>query len=316
MAAYDYLSSRAVIGMFYQEYGSREGTSWAPKLSNKFVSNQSSEIYPFIGANSRMSEVEGGSKVAGHNQFKIVIANKHYDNVLHIHQTDMMRDKTDQILNRVGELSDDADSFDEYQISSLLLGAEASVGYDGQYFFDTDHLSGSSGSQSNIVTVDISTLPALVHGASAAAPSPEEIQQAVNLGITRIMSYKNDKGQQENRNVKEFTVMVPFSLWAVMFNGESLRNGTGVSVQSTDALGRFKVNYELNFDLSTWTTQFVVFRSDARTKAFITQEETAMNFKLEGEPKSSNGYNWEFAVDTYRGYGYGRWERSALVKLT
>ena len=315
MSDYSYLSSRAVIGMFFESYALATKASWVADLANQFSSDQSIEEYPWLGANSRMSEVKGGSQVHGHNQFKIAVPNKHYDNVLVIDEKDMRRDKTDQIETRVGELADEAANFDEYQVSDLIVDGEASICYSGQYFYDTDHVVKDSGTQSNIVTVDISELPTIVHGSSAAAPSPEEIQQAVTQGITRLMSLKNDKGYPENRGAKEFTVMLPFGLWSQMFNQAVMPATAGVSVQRPDVSGHFKVTYELNHELAAWSDQFVIFRSDARTKAFIVQEETAVRMQLEQTPQSDNGYQYRWSVDTWRGYGYGRWERSVLVKM-
>lgn len=315
MSRYDKLSRRDVQGMFYQEYATSGDKSWVPDVANEFTSDQDSESYSFIGANSRMSEVEGGSKENGHNAFTLSIVNKHYDNVIVIPGKHMRRDKTGQIQARLGEIADDARGFDSYKVSELILTGESEVCYDSQYFYDTDHVSGDSGVQSNIVTVDISTLPALLHGSTAAAPSPEEIQQAVGQCVARMMGFKNDKGLQENRNAEQFTVMLPFGLWNVMFNSAAMPNSAGVSAQPVVNMGNFQIKYVLNFELSTWSTQFVVFRTDSRTKSFIVQEETPLRMQLEDTPKSDNGYNYRWGIDTWRGYGYGRWERSVLCKL-
>lgn len=315
MARYDKLSRRDVEGMFFQEYNQSSDSSWVSDVANEFTSDQDFETYPWIGANSRMDEIVNGVQETGHNVFSLSVTNAHYGNAIVIDEKHLRRDKTGQIHTRLGELADDAVGFDSYKISELIINGESSLSYDSQYFYDTTHESGSSGTQSNIVTVDISTLPALVHGTTASNPSPEEIQQAVGQCIARMMSFKNDKGHQENRNAKSFTVMLPFGLWNVMFNSAIMPNSAGVSAQPVVNMGNFKIAYELNFELSSWADQFVVFRTDARTKSFIVQEETPLRMQLEHTPKSENAYTYRWAIDTWKGYGYGRWERSVLCKL-
>ena len=54
-------------------------------------------------------------------------------------------------------------------INAALLAGESTVCFDGQYFFDTDHSEGDSGSQSNDITFDISDAGS---GGTAAAPTP------------------------------------------------------------------------------------------------------------------------------------------------
>ena len=55
-----------------------------------------------------------------------------------------------------------------------FINGEATVCYDGQYFFDTDHVEGDSGTQSNDLSVDISALACSVHGTTT-APSVEDL---------------------------------------------------------------------------------------------------------------------------------------------
>src|SRR5690606_24399057 len=99
-------------------------------------------------------------------------------------------------------------------LSTLLLNGASSLGYDGSYFFATDHSEGSSGTQSNKISVDISGLPAQVHG-STTAPSVEEMQQAILAGIAKMLSFKDDQGEPMNENAQRFLVVVPVGLYLV-----------------------------------------------------------------------------------------------------
>ena len=71
-------------------------------------------------------------------------------------------------------------------LSTLIVNGATTVCYDGQYFFDTDHSEGASGTQSNKIDSDISTLPASVHG-STTAPSPKKCSSRFWLASARFI---------------------------------------------------------------------------------------------------------------------------------
>jgi phage major head subunit gpT-like protein len=133
-----------------------------------------------------MREWIGGRQAKGFTGQGVTIVNKHYEATIEVQKKDARRDKTGQINARISEFADRAQTHWSSLLSTLLLNGAATVCYDGQYFFDTDHSEGSSGTQSNKITVDISTLPAQVHG-SVTAPSIEEMQQTILAGITQIL---------------------------------------------------------------------------------------------------------------------------------
>ena len=97
---------------------------------------------------------------------------------------DIRRDKTGQVMTRVRELAERANSHWASLLSALIIAGESTACYDGQYFFDTDHAEGDSGTQDNDIGVDISALPAAVHGV-VTAPSVEEMQQSILKGIAQ-----------------------------------------------------------------------------------------------------------------------------------
>lgn len=312
---YDLLTPRAVEGMFYTEYDKDESFGNFTGIIGNFTSPTFSKSYPWIGANKKFSEVGGGSEYQGHNQAEIVVVSKHYDNVFDVYKFDMNIGNTAQLRGRLSSLVREAKYVASDLASQLLLAGETSVCYDGQYFFDTDHEFGESGTWSNIVTVDISTLPVLVHGASAAAPSPEEIQQSVIQCIQQLMSIPNDKGRQENSGATRFKVMLPISLWGVMFNSIVTPSSAGPTVQQSQNLGDYTIDYTVNFDLSSWTTDFVVARTDHFTTAFIGQEVQAPMMQYAQKPASTNGWHHIWDVDLVYGLQYGRPERIVKCKM-
>jgi phage major head subunit gpT-like protein len=308
------LSSRAIIGMFYEILEQNTGTSWIDSVSNLFDSDQALETYPWIGMVPTLREWIGGRHAKGFNSAELNIENLHFESTIEILVRELRRDKTGQLAVRIGELADRTNTHWAKLLSVLILNGETQLCYDGQYFFDTDHQEGNSGAQSNLITTDISALPATVHG-SATAPSPEEFQQAVSKSITQLTSLKDDQGEPINETAREFLVMVPYSLLSVAQTALTVPRGTGVSeiIMPDNVTTKVVGNVRLN----AWTDKFATFRTDGRLKAFIRQQETdvVMKAKAEGSEYEFDNDAHQYGVDTWRNVGFGRWQYAVLNQL-
>jgi phage major head subunit gpT-like protein len=188
------------MGMYFARLEANPGTlDGRPR--QLFNSDQASETYVFLGQSPAMREWIAGRQAKGFAANALTIVNKHYEATIEIQKKDLRRDKTGQILARVQEFADRSITHWASLLSTLCSTARATVCYDGQYYFDTDHLEGKSGTQSNKITVDISTLPAQVHGSST-APSVEEMQQSILRASRRSSSFKDDQGEPMNEGAR------------------------------------------------------------------------------------------------------------------
>lgn len=315
MSAQD-LGSRAIIGMYYEELEAAKEISWIEKISNYFTSDQSSETYKFLGKVPALREWLGGRHAKGFTSNGITIINKHFETTIEILLRDLRRDKTGQLRVRMGELVERGNAHFGNLLSTLIINGAATTCYDGQFFFDTDHSEGDSGSQSNDITTDISALPAQVHG-TVTAPSAEEMQQAIQKSITQLHTLVDDRGEPLNQSAEEFHIMVPNGLGNACRSALSVLRAAGPATVDMDG---FKLTMSVNPKLTTegsWTDQFATFRTDGKVKALIRQEETEPDLKLKDE-------NSEFAfdndaiqvgIDTWREVGYGRWQGAVLNQL-
>jgi phage major head subunit gpT-like protein len=312
------LSSRAIRGMYFARLETNAGLPWVNGLANMFGSDQASETYAFLGQSPGFREWIGGRQGKGLRSDSLAITNKHYESTLEIAVKDARRDKTGQIMARVQEFADRSVTHWASLLSTLLLNGATTVCYDGQYYFDTDHSEGSSGSQSNSISVDISALPAAVHGA-VTAPSVEEFQQAMLAGIAQILSFKDDRGEPMNENAKAFIIKVPVSLY--------LTATAAVTAVTTAALQQnlnpnmiagLDISVVMNPRLSAWTDKFSVHRVDSPIKGLICQEEkgTELKVKAEGSEYEFDNDAWQFGLDSWRNVGYGYWQRACLVTMT
>lgn len=311
------LSSRAIMGMYFARLEADPGMGWIDGISNLFTSDQASEDYKFLGQSPAMQEWIGGRKAKGFSGQGLTIVNKHYEATIEVTKRDIRRDKTPQLQARISEFADRAQTHWASLLSTLLINAPSTVCYDGQYFFDTDHSEGDSGTQDNDIAVDISTLPAAVHGV-VTAPSVEEMQQAILKGIAQILSFKDDKGEPMNENARAFTVVVPVGLYLVAVAAVSTL--TTMALQQNlnpNLIAGLTVNVQMNARL-TWTDSFAIFRTDSPIKAFIrqTEQENELKAKAEGSEFEFDNDAWQFGIDNWRGVGYGYWQRACYVTMT
>jgi phage major head subunit gpT-like protein len=290
---------------------------WINGVSNLFGSDQASEQYAFLGQNPRMREWLGGRQAKGLRSNSLTINNVHYETTIEFALRDLRRDKTGQIQARINEFAQEGEAHWGTLVSSLIQNGAATTCYDGQYFFDTDHSEGDSGTQSNDITVDISALPSSVHGV-VTAPSNEEMQQSIVKGIAQILSFKDDQGRAMNTNARDFLVTVPLSLWVPAV--AAVNSMTTSALQQNvnpNLIAGLNVNVQMIPEL-TWTDSFAVWRTDSPIKGLIRQQETAPQLRVKDE-RSEYAFDndaIQLGIDTWRGADYGMWQRACYVTMT
>jgi phage major head subunit gpT-like protein len=310
------LSSRAIMGMYFARLEADPGMAWIDGVSNLFSSDQASETYQFLGQSPAMREWIGGRQAKGFQGQGITIVNKHYEATIEFQKKDVRRDKTPQIEARINDFADRGQTHWASLLSTLLLNGPSTVCYDGQFYFDTDHSEGDSGTQDNDITVDISALPAAVHG-TVTAPSVEEMQQSILKGIAQILSFKDDRGEPMNENARRFMVVVPVGLYLVAVAAVSTLSTAALQQNlNPNLIAGLTVDVQMNARL-TWTDSFTIFRTDSPIKGLIrqTEQETELKAKAEGSEFEFDTDAWQFGIDNWRGVGYGYWQRACYVTM-
>jgi phage major head subunit gpT-like protein len=309
------ISSRAIVGMYYAALEADAGTGWIDAVSNFFTSDMPEETYAMLGQVPGFREWIGGRQAKGLRDDFFAIRNKHFEATIEFLIKDMRRDKTGQIRARIAEFAQRGQTHYAKLLSTLIVNGETTTCYDGQYFFDTDHSEGESGSQSNSITTDISALPATVHG-TATAPSPEEMQQAILAAITKMFTYVDDQGEPINEMASQFMVLVPVGLSQATQAALSMARQAAAS---TFAIENMQIRAAVNPRLTAagWTDKFATFRTDGSIKPLIRQEETTPNLKVKDENSEFAFDNdaMQFGLDTWRNVGYGRWQGAVLNRL-
>jgi hypothetical protein len=305
------LTSRGIIGDFYMRLEQDLGATWVPQVSMKFQSDQETETYPWIGQSPVMREWIGGRQAKGFRENRISITNKTYESTMEVPVSWMRRDKTGQIMVRIGEQTERANSHWAKLLAELIIAGEARTCYDGQFFFDTDHVDGDSGTQDNDITYDVTT---------TTAPTAGEMETAILKAIQQIIGFKDDQGEPMNENAQKFLVMVPVPFMSaaaaalgssIIIDASTSRSNTVLTLSS---MAGFQIALAINPRL-TWTTKLAVFRADGQLSAFIRQEEEDITVSAlaEGSEEEFKNDRHLYGIKAIRNVEYGYPQKACLV---
>ena len=216
-------------------------------------------------------------------------------------------------MMRVNQLIESARNHDAELLSTLLNSADSALCYDGQYFFDTDHAEGDSGTQSNKIDVDITT---------TTAPTPAEFETAILALTTAMLGFKDDKGRPTNASAKAFQIHVPVAFMKaasialgsnVILEGGQSRNA---AMQIVGSVNGFTYEMIVNPRLS-WTTKFAMFRKGAVLTPFVKQVEvdTQVSALAEGSEEEFKNKRHLYGVNRSMNFGCGDWKGSCMASF-
>jgi phage major head subunit gpT-like protein len=313
------LGSRAIIGTFYETLEQAIGNTWIPRLAMEFSSDQESESYKWLGQSPAVREWIGGRLAKGLRENGLTITNKTFEATLKILVDELRRDKTSQILLRIREMADRVAAHPMSLISTLINnggGATNGLAYDGQYFFDTDHAEGDSGTHKNdLASGDYGVL----NVGSATAPTADEMANCIMALLQHFYTFKDDQGEPINEMARQFLVMVPVNMWGAAQTAVSanlLNTGSGSRDNPLQKMG-VSLDVVANPRMSA-TDKFSMYRTDGRAKPFIHQTEEGVSISAIAEGSEHEFKNNEhlYGVKVIRNVGYGMWQHAIRATLS
>jgi len=128
-----------------------------PKISTVVESTSDKESYNWLGSVPSMRQwtderIPGALRTNSYD-----VENQKYEATIEVDRETFEDDKLGQIKPRIEELAVRAATHPDELVIGLLNDGFASACYDGQFFFDTDHAEGLSGTQSNKLAVALSS---------------------------------------------------------------------------------------------------------------------------------------------------------------
>ncbi len=311
---YAEMTVRGFLGFLYRPLENALGGSWGPRLGVMVQSTQETETYRFFGQVPQFREWLGNRSATPLAKYSFTATNKTYEITMVIAIVDWLFEKAGQLQMRLGETGRRAGGHWEKLISSLIT--TNGNGYDGVAFFATSHtLGGDSGTMKNRLTS--SEVPAL-DVATAAAPTPTEMANAILGVICYFFTYLDDRGEPINGDAKKFVIMVPVNLWASAM--AAVRNGRLAGSAGADnplSVQDFEVDVQVNPRLTT-TTKFYAFREDSSFKPFVLQEATGIEVEFQG-PGSDQAFktdSYALGLKTRRTAQYGEWAHAIEATLS
>ena len=312
------LSSRDVLADLALALEQAAAPAWVSAVSGAqpIRSMKEEEIFRWLGQVPQMRQWVGGRLAKGLSDQEYTLRKVLYESTLEVQLDELRRDRYGMVQMRINELASRAAAHWASLLSTLIINGETAVCYDGQYFFDTDHSEGSSGTQSNDLSVDISALPVANHG-STTAPSVGEMRETIMQSVQAILGFKDDQGEPMNENARSFLVKVPPALWAVAKAAVGLPMVDSGESNVIPTLDGFRIAVEMNPRL-TWTTKIATFRADAQVPALIRlEDDDGLNISAiaEGSELEFNERKHHYGIDGYRTAGYGYWQFACLATM-
>ncbi len=311
------LASPAIIGSFYEQLADEWEMSWASKIGwLNSGSTQETETYKWLGNVPKYREWVNG-RAAGHPKVETYsIRNKLWEQTLEFGIDDLRRDKTGQIMIRIGELAQAGAAFWEDMLTTLINSGNSSgfTAYDGELFFDTDHptkeMTPGSTTMKNLVAA--AEVPAL-DITTTTAPTVVEAANALLGLVGHFHTFTNDQGHLLNANARDFVLMVgTAALWGpfqTAVNQAFLTSGQSNPISGLTSRG-YNFDVVLNPNLTSATDKVYLFRTDAKLKPFILQQETEPKVTVIGAGSEEEFKNRRhlFGTERIANAGYGLYQ--------
>jgi len=186
--------------VFFDAYEAAPG-DWE-RIATVVPSEHDTEKYAWLGSVPKMREFKDERVPAGLLEHDYSIKNKTWEASIAVDRGALEDDQYGQIKLRVQGLAEEAKRHQDELVFGLLKDGFATLCYDGQYFLDTDHSEGDSGTQSN-------------KGTSALSAS------SLQAAMTAMVKFKDDKGKA--MGIVPDTLVVPPDLkWTALELLESI----------------------------------------------------------------------------------------------
>lgn len=290
---------------FYQAY--QGGTPFYPTLCTEVPSAATSEKYGWLGSAPAMREWVDERVPKGLLSHDYTIVNKHWEASISIDADDLDDDQVGQLPTRVRDMASRAARHPDKLLTDLIVAGESTLCYDGQYFFDTDHSEGDSGTQDNDLSVNVS---------DTSLVTVAEAKTIFNTVLGAMLSYLDDRGEpfleEWQIDSANFSVMVPpehREPWQELL--------TSALISNTDNVYKNKARLVVNARLTAATKLYFFFHG-APIRPFIHQNRQPVRTSMLSRDSETSFMRRKlvFGADARYNQGYGLWQYAVLVTLT
>ncbi len=279
-------------------------TPFYPRMCNIVPSDGADEAYGMLGAMPGVREWLGDRKFNELRAANFTIANKLWEDSLLIKKTDLADDRMAMYGPVMEDLAVEASYHPDELFFTALVNGESQACFDGQYFFDTDHAWGDSGTQDNDLTATAAT---------GTIPTAAEFRTAFHTARAAMLKFKNDQGKLLNRPIStglgnllvlvnpDFEVIAKEALTATI-----LSNNSNVVVDAPQIVSSAYL---------TDTSKFYLFNLDGALKPFVFQAREPLSRQMKGL-EDLETKDVKFMTQARYNLGYFAWWKAVLTTFT
>lgn len=292
------------------DIGVRNATPFYPRIATIVQSEGRDEEYGLMGQVPAVREWLADRQFKTPRAAEFTIINKLFEVSERIEKVDIEDARLLKYGPRLELLGQRMAKYpDKLILGTLVANSQTSLCLDGQYFHDTDHSWGDSGTQSNLITQS-------GHGA-AANPTVAEFKADLTAALNAMMGFLDDQGEllQDDviiaNNVDiQLMILCPLKYRQVAIESQSV----GILIGS-GATNIVTVTAEVVATSRITGNYFDLMRVDTPFNPYIFQARRPIQRQMKGAD-DQEFKDTKFMADMRCNAGYGAWWNSVRVLLT
>ena len=284
------------------DQGVQTATPFYPELATIVPSRGRDEQYGILGSMPAVREWLGPRQFNTLRAGKFTIENKEWENSLEIEKNDIDDDRLGMYGPVLADMGAEASHHPDELLFSLIEAGESTASFDGQFFYDTDHSWGDSGTQSNDLTYN---------AVDPNAVTEAEFRAAYHAARKAMLEFKRDNGKSyirpTIRPLPNLILLVPTALEEV---ANLAINKTLVSSGETNIV-LDKPTIVTSGSLTS-AVKFHLFNVGGRLKPFVFQARRPLSRQMKGLD-DHEFKDVKFMTDARYNMGYLAWWSSVLT---
>lgn len=276
-----------------------------PSICTMAMSKGADEKYGFLGGMPGVQEWLDDREFKSLRSGSFEIVNKLWEQSLAIEKTDMEDDRLGMYDIAFPALGEEAMYHPDEIVFDLVQAGDSTACFDGQYFYDTDHAWGDSGSQSNDLT----------HNATDPdAVTEDEFRAAYEQAVTAMLGFKRDNGKFWHRPTLEpmtdLLLVVPTALRKV--SHDALMKVLVSGGETNIVIDRPRIVTSPHL---TSGRKFHLFRTGQPFKPLVFQNRKPLSRQMKGLEDHESKIV-KFMTDSRYNVGYFAWWMAVLTEFT
>lgn len=186
------------------DMGRQRANPFYPEIATIANSDGAEEEYGGLGSVPGMREWLGDRQFHRLRGFRYAVPNKDYESSIEVERNDIEDARLVKYGPILEEMGVEAEHHPDELMFDLLIAGETGECLDGQFFFDTDHVWGDSGTQSNDLEAAAAT---------GTTPTEAEFRTAYHAARAAMLGFRKDNGKFYHRPtitpMNDLMVLVP-----------------------------------------------------------------------------------------------------------